>query len=93
MVISRLKESKKIHWPKRGEPIMENTQSLAIWLAMESFVALMRKSGDLGKANPSQPEEVFVPFNLPPVKPEPTEEPKLPVAVVVPSSEARPVGV
>jgi hypothetical protein len=27
-----------------------------------------------GEANPSQPEEEFVPFNLPPAKTQPTEE-------------------
>ena len=45
------------------------------------------------EANQSQPEEVFVPFNLPPVKPELTEEAKPPVAVPASSSEAMPVGV
>ena len=84
MVISHRQESKKIQLLKRGKEIMEYTQSLAIWLAMKSQVARI--------ANQSQPEERFVPFNLPPVKPEPTEEAKPPVAVAASSSEALPVG-
>lgn len=65
---------------------MDYTQSLALWLALGSIVPPE-------KANRSQPEEVFVPFNLPPVKPEPTEEARPPVAVPASSSEAMPVGV
>ena len=42
---------------------MDYSQSLAIWFAMKS----MRERGAPGKATPSQPEEVFVPFNLPPL--------------------------
>ena len=64
---------------------MEYIQSLAFWLALKSQVARI--------ANQSQPEEGFVPFNLPPVKPEPTEEAKLPVAVPASSSEGLPVAV
>ena len=65
---------------------MDYNQSLAIWLAMKSTVAPW-------EANQSQPEEVFVPFKLPPVKPEPMEEARPPVAVPASSSEAMPVGV
>jgi hypothetical protein len=65
---------------------MEYTQSLAIWIAMNSVMASIRERG-------AAPEEVFVPFNLPPVKPEPMEEAKLAVAVPASSSEAPPVGV
>ena len=68
---------------------MDYSQSLAIWFAMKS----MRERGAPGKGTPSQPEEVFVPFNLPPVKPEPMEEAKPAVAVPASSSEAPPVGV
>jgi len=68
---------------------MDYSQSLAIWFAMQS----MRERGAPGKATPSQPEEVFVPFNLPPVKPEPMEEAKPAVAVPASLSEALPVGV
>ena len=64
---------------------MEYTQSLAIWFAMKSLVARI--------ANQSQPEEVFVPFNLPPLKPEPTKEARQPVAVPASSSKALPLGV
>ena len=65
---------------------MEYTQSLAIWIAMKSVTASIRERG-------AAPEEVFVPFNLPPVKPEPMEEAKPAVAVPASSSEALPVGV
>ena len=61
---------------------MEYTQSLAIWIAMKSVTASIRERGAV-------PEEVFVPFNLPPVKPEPTEEARPPVAVPASSSETR----
>lgn len=84
MVIFHRQESKKIQLLKRGKEIMDYTQSLAIWLAVKSQVASI--------TNSSQPEEGFVPFNLPPVKPEPMEEAKPPVAVVASSSEALPVG-
>ena len=47
--------------------MMEYTQSLAIWMAMKSVMASIRERGVPGEANPSQPEEVFVPFNLPPL--------------------------
>lgn len=85
MVISHCEESKKIQLLKRGKQIMEYTQSLAIWIVMKSVVARF--------ANQSQPEEEFVPFNLPPVKPEPTKEARQPVAVPASSSEALPLGV
>jgi hypothetical protein len=85
LVISHHEESKKIQSFKRGKEIMEYTQSLAIWLAMKSQLVRI--------ANQSQPEEGFVPFNLPPVKPEPTKEARLPVAVPASSSEALPLGV
>ena len=65
---------------------MEYTQSLAIWIAMNSVTASIRERG-------VAPEEVFVPFNLPPVKPEPAEEAKPAVAVPASSSEAVPVEV
>ena len=65
---------------------MEYTQSLAIWIAMKNVTASIRERG-------AAPEEVFVPFNLPPVKPEPMEEAKPAVAVPASSSEALPVGV
>jgi hypothetical protein len=75
---------------KRGKWIMmEYTQSLAMWRAMASII----ERGAPREANQSQPEEVFVPFHLPPVKAEPTEEAKPPVAVPASSSEAMPVGV
>jgi hypothetical protein len=65
---------------------MEYTQSLAIWIAMKSVTASSRERG-------AALEEVFVPFNLPPVKPEPMEEAKPAVAVPASSSEALPVAV
>ena len=70
---------------------MEYTQSLAIWIAMNSVTASIRERGAPGKATPSQPEEVFVPFNLPPVKPQATAEAQPPVAAS--SSDAMPIGV
>ncbi len=65
---------------------MDYSQSLAIWFAMKSSVAGIR-----GRGAPQ--EEVFVPFNLPPLKPEPAEDVKPAVAVPASSSEAMPVGV
>jgi hypothetical protein len=65
---------------------MDYSQSLAIWFAMKSTVAGIR-----GRGTPQ--EEVFVPFNLPPLKPEPAEDAKPAVAVPASSSEAMPVGV
>ena len=65
---------------------MDYSQSLAIWFAMKSSVAGMR-----GRGAPE--EEVFVPFNLPPVKSELMEEAKPAVAVPASSSEAMPVEV
>jgi hypothetical protein len=65
---------------------MDYSQSLAIWFAMKSSVAGIR-----GRGAPQ--EEVFVPFNLPPLKPEPTEDAKPAVAVPVSSSEVMPVEV
>jgi hypothetical protein len=79
---------------KKGEQIMEEyTQSLAIWLAVKSLVARISERGAAVQATPSRPEEAFVPFHLPAVKSEPTEEAKLPVAIPASSSEAQPVGV
>ena len=66
---------------------MDYSQSLAIWFAMKST----RERGAPGKATPSQREEVFVPFNLPPVKPQATAEAQPPVAAS--SSDAMPIGV
>ena len=63
---------------------MEYTQSLAIWIAMNSVTASIRERG-------VAPEEVFVPFNLPPVKPQATTEAQPPVAAS--SSDAMPIGV
>ena len=73
--------------------MMDYTQSLAIWLAMQSIVARISDRGGPGEANPSQPEEVFVPFHLPRVKPELTEEAKPAVAVPASSAKTIPVGV
>jgi hypothetical protein len=73
-------KSKKIQLPKRGEQIMEYTQSLAIWMAM-SILASIRERGAPLEANPSQPEEGFVPFRLPAAKPQPTVEAQPSVAV------------
>ena len=66
---------------------MDYSQSLAIWFAMKST----RERGAPGKATPSQPEEVFVPFNLPRVNPQATAEAQPPVAAS--SSDAMPIGV
>jgi hypothetical protein len=77
---------------KKGKGLMEYAQELAIWIAMKSVMASIRACGAAVEANLSQSEEVFVPFNLPPVKPEPTEEAKPAVAVPASSSEALPVG-
>jgi len=63
---------------------MDYSQSLAIWFAMKSSVAGIR-----GRGAPE--EEVFVPFNLPPVKPQATAEAQPPVAAS--SSDAMPIGV
>ena len=70
---------------------MEYTQSLAIWIAMNSVTASIRERGIPAEANRSQPEEVFVPFNLPPVKPQATAEAQPPVAAS--SSDAMLIGV
>jgi hypothetical protein len=56
----------------RKEEIMDYIQSVASWIAMKSIMA--RTIQRAGEANPSQPEEEFVPFNLPPAKTQPTEE-------------------
>ncbi len=53
---------------------MDYIQSTAIWFAMNSFMARMSERRAPGEANPSQPEEEFVPFRLPPVKLQPREE-------------------
>ncbi|MFL5654574.1 MAG: hypothetical protein ACJ8CB_10395 [Ktedonobacteraceae bacterium] len=73
--------------------MMEYTQSLAIWRAVTSIMASIRERGAPREANQSQPEEVFVPFHLPPAKYEPTKEAQPPVAVPASSSEALPIGV
>ena len=73
--------------------MMEYTQSLAIWRAVTSIMASIRERGAPREANQSQPEEVFVPFHLPRVKPELTEEAKPPVAVPASSAQTIPVGV
>jgi hypothetical protein len=73
---------------KEGEQIMECIQSLAIWIALESI----RERDGREKARISKQEEVFVPFNLPPVKPEPSEDAKPAVAVPASSSEVLYVG-
>jgi len=65
----------------RREEIMEYIQSVTMWLAMESTVARISERRVPGKANPSQPEEEFVPFRLPPVKLQPAEEAQPRVAV------------
>jgi hypothetical protein len=72
--------------------MMEYTQSLTIWMAMKSIMGSIRERGGAVEGNQSQPEEVFVPFNLPPVKPEPMEEAKPAVAVPASSSEVLYVG-
>ncbi len=64
---------------------MDFSQALAIWVIWTETNSI-REHG-------AAPEEVFVPFNLPPVKPEPMEEAKPAVAVPASSSEAPPVGV
>lgn len=61
--------------------MMEYTQSLAIWRAVTSIMASIRERGAPREANQSQPEEVFVPFHLPPAKPQSTAEAWPPVAV------------
>jgi hypothetical protein len=60
---------------------------------MKSIMAFIRERGVPGEANPFQSEEVFVPFNLPPMKPELAEEAKPALAVPASSSEAMPVEV
>ena len=87
------KESKKIQLSKRGKQIMEYTYSLAIWFAVKSIVAPMRERGTPGEANPSQQEEVFVPFNFSALDRKLAKEAKRPVAVPASSFEAKPVAV
>jgi hypothetical protein len=65
---------------------MEYNQSLAIFFAMRSVMASSKERGAAEQAYPSQSEEVFVPFRLPPMTSEPTVEAQPPVAV--PGSEA-----
>jgi hypothetical protein len=60
---------------------MDYIQSVASWIAMKSIMAHTSQRRAPGEANRFQPEEVFVPFHLPPAKPQPTEEAKPPVAV------------
>ena len=64
---------------------MDFSQALAIWVIWTETNSI-REHGAV-------PEEVFVPFNLPPVKPEPMEEAKPAVAVPASASDALPVGV
>ena len=71
--------------------MMEYTQSLTICMAMKSIIGSIRERGGAVEGNQSQPEEVFVPFNLPPVKPQATAEAQPPVAAS--SSNAIPIGV
>jgi hypothetical protein len=63
------------------------------WAAALAFLGVMRAWDARQEERTSRQEEVFVPFNLPSMKPEPTEEARLPVAVPASSSEAQPVGV
>jgi hypothetical protein len=70
---------------------MEYAQSRAMWIAMNSIMASSRERGAVVQANTSQPEEGFVPFHLPPVKPQPAVEAQPPVAV--PRSKAMPIAV
>jgi hypothetical protein len=65
---------------------MEYNQSLAIFFAMNSVVASSKGRRAAGQAYPSQQEEEFVPFRLPPMTSEPTVEAQPPVAI--PRSEA-----
>jgi hypothetical protein len=69
---------------------MEFIQLVTIWLSMESVVESITASSKerraAGQAYPSQQEEEFVPFRLPPMTPQPTVEVQPPVAV--PRSEA-----
>jgi hypothetical protein len=60
---------------------MDYIQSMAIWFAMRSTMAPTSERRVPGEANRSRPEEEFVPFRLPPVKPQPTEEAQPRVAV------------
>lgn len=60
---------------------MDYIQSVASWIAMKSIMARTSQRRAAGEANPSQPEEEFVPFNLPPAKPQPTEEDQTAAAV------------
>jgi hypothetical protein len=72
---------------------MECVLSIAFYIAMESITASIRGRGVSETANTSQPEEVFVPFHLPSLKPQPTAEAQPPVAIPTSSYEARPIGV
>ena len=62
---------------------MDFSQALAIWVIWTETNSI-REHG-------AAPEEVFVPFNLPPVKPQTTAEAQPPVAAS--SSNAIPIGV
>jgi len=62
---------------------MDFSQALAIWVIWTETNSI-REHG-------AAPEEVFVPFNLPPVKPQATAEAQPPVAAS--SSDAMPIGV
>ena len=55
---------------------MEYPQSLAIWIAMKSVTASSRERG-------AAPQEVFVPFNLPPL-------PQQGHPILHPAADARP---
>ncbi|MFL5586248.1 MAG: hypothetical protein ACJ8DI_01165 [Ktedonobacteraceae bacterium] len=62
---------------------MDFSQALAIWVIWTETNSI-REHG-------AAPEEVFVPFNLPPVKPQATAEAQPPVAAS--SSDVMPIGV
>ena len=60
---------------------MDYIQSTAIWFALRSTMAPTSERRVPREANLPQPEEEFVPFRLPPVKPQQTEEAQPRVAV------------
>jgi len=62
-------------------------------VAALAFLGILRTWDAREEDRKSRQEEVFVPFNLPPLKPEPAEDAKPAVAVPASSSEAMPVGV
>ena len=60
---------------------MDYIQSTAIWFALRSIIAPTSERRVPGEASLSQPEEEFVPFRLPPVQLQQTEEAQPRVAV------------